>query len=100
MRRVALSSLAVTLLAGGLLVPGRAGADQAQASFAVAVTLHAASKLPALEKLCPAARPLDLLGVAIRVDCPGRLAASGTKTASNSPTPPRPERAPEITVTY
>lgn len=98
MRRVALSSLAVTLLAGGLLVPVRVSADQAQASFAVAVTLHAASKLPALEKLCPAATPLDLLGVAIRVDCPARI--SGTKTASNAPAQPRLERPAEITVTY
>ena len=100
MRRSAISSLSATLLASGLLSPGPVSADQGQASFAVAVTLHAASKLPALEKLCPAARPMDLLGVVIRIDCPARTTASATKTASNSPTQPRLERPAEITVTY
>lgn len=100
MSRIALSKAALALLAGGVLGSAQAMAEQVQASFAVAVTLHAASKLPAVEKLCPAGRPMDLLGVAIRVDCPEQTSPANTKTASSSPTQPRLQRPPEITVTY
>lgn len=100
MCRVALSTAALALLAGGVLGSAAANAEQVQASFAVAVTLHAASKLPALEKLCPAGRPMDLLGVAIRVDCPRQMSPATTTTASSSSTQPRVQRPAEITVTY
>jgi hypothetical protein len=94
------ASLLIWLIAtSALLACGAASAQQA--SFAVAVTLHAASKPLAASQLCPEGKPMDVLGIAVRVDCPTVANANSTNvlggTASSSRHAARP---PEITVTF
>jgi hypothetical protein len=59
------------ILATLLGLAGWAGAAEQQASFAVAITLHAISKPIVARTLCPEAPRLDRLNVAITVSCPG-----------------------------
>ena len=54
-----------------LAFAGVANAAEQQASFAVAITLHAISKPTVASTLCPQAPRLDRLNVAITVSCPG-----------------------------
>jgi hypothetical protein len=95
------ASLLTSLIAmSALLACGIATAQQA--SFAVAVTLHAASKPLAASQLCPEGKPMDVLGVAVRVDCP-TVAANSNATnvlggAANSSR--HAARSPEVTVTF
>jgi hypothetical protein len=86
--------LAVALVTGG-------GAYAQQASFAVAITLHTAMKPLTASQLCPAGKPMDILAVAVRVECPTVANANSfnvlgsSARSSGQPSPP-----PEITVTF
>lgn len=53
---------------------GAVWAAEQQASFAVAITLHAISKPISVAQLCPEGKPLDRVGVSISVSCPARTA--------------------------
>jgi hypothetical protein len=80
---------------------GCGAASAQQASFAVAVTLHAASKPMAAAQLCPEGKPMDVLGVAVRVDCRTVANASSTNVLGGPASSPRhASRPPEVTVTF
>ena len=82
-----------------LLTCGAAGAQQA--SFAVAVTLHAAAKPMSAAKLCPAGKPAEILGATIRVDCPLVANAGTHSTAERTGSSlTNAQRHPEVTVTF
>lgn len=66
--RLAIVTMAVLCSSAGV-----AHSEQ-QASFAVAITLHAISKPVAVERLCPDGKPLDRTGVLISVTCPATSA--------------------------
>ncbi len=66
------------IISAGLMTAGAVHAAEHQASFAVAITLHAMSKPMAVAQLCPEGKPLDSVGVSIKVTCPmieGKAAA-------------------------
>ena len=93
------TSLTTLVTAAALLSCGAAGAQQA--SFAVAITLHAASKPLAAAQLCPEGKPMDVLGVAVRVECPTAANASATNVLGANASPSRHTvRPPEVTVTF
>ena len=70
------------ILPAALLLGGFAHAEQA--SFAVSVTLHSASKALAAMQLCPNGRPLALLTASsVRIECPTGL---NDKTANSQNT--------------
>ena len=82
---------------------GWGGAEAQQASFAVAITLHAASKPLNAAQLCQKGKPTptEVLGVAIRVDCPKETNATATNVVGGGANSPPPAgRAPEVTVTF
>lgn len=91
--------LTVLLVTGALLTGGIANAQQA--SFAVSVRLHAVAKPPATEQLCPAAQPMEVLGVHIRVDCPAPSQPRDLKTfQASSESASRRAVPPHVTVVY
>ena len=75
------------ILPAALLLGGFAHAEQA--SFAVSVTLHSASKALAAMQLCPNGRPLALLAASsVRIECPAGLddkTASSQNTSTTNP---------------
>jgi hypothetical protein len=98
MRFTKASSLSSLIVTAGLLACGAAGAQQA--SFAVAITLHATMSKPlAVAQLCAQQpKPIDMLGARIQVDCPmagpGKGTAGATVAAAARPAPP------EVLVTF
>jgi hypothetical protein len=94
------ASLLTSLIAAAALL-GCGAASAQQASFAVAITLHAASKPLAAAQLCPEGKPMDVLGVAVRVDCPTLANANSTNVLGGAASSSRhAARPPEITVTF
>lgn len=94
---------ACVLAAVCVAVEPAAAAGEQQATFAVAVRLHAVAKIPSARELCAADAPLDArtlqtLGVAVRVDCPPPTAEART----SAPRAAAGERArpPEVLVSF
>jgi hypothetical protein len=89
----------LTLMMGASLL-GCGAASAQQASFAVAVTLHAAAKPMSAAQLCPEGKPMDILGATIRVDCPVVAKASATAAGHTGSSQNVIPRHPEVTVTF
>ena len=97
--RLARASLLTALFIPAALLSGGSAYGQ-QASFAVASTLHAASKPIALAQLCPEGKPMDIVGATVRVSCPV-VAEAGTGTTERiAPAAAKGQRLPEVTVTF
>jgi hypothetical protein len=83
MKNVSLNNaVAAGIVAAFLAIAGAANAAEQQASFAVAITLHAISKPMVVSTLCPQAPQLDRLNVAITVSCPP-VSQDGIPSAAN-----------------
>ena len=90
---LAILGIPLALLAGG-------AAHGQQASFAVAITLHAASKPMTVAQLCPEGKPTDVLGATVRVSCPAVAAGRAGITEQVGPAFDKVQRQPEVVVTF
>ena len=92
------ASLLFSLVCPASLLMG--GAAQAQqASFAVAVTLHAVAKPMSAAQLCPRAGSVEMAGAVVRVECPTVTSATSSSTAKHEASASHRQR-PEVTVTF